>query len=187
MISAVISCLIVIGTVPCFMRDNNTQPITVNIVKAKPEVKTKPERAKTDYRLIIPTIHLNETIYQGINKQTLQKGIGQANNMQLNKTGNIVLAGHNWIYGKADFTKLKNIELNDIAIIKQDNHKYYYQAYLRKIVQATKKNANYYLRSNSKTHILTMYTCLDNNDSDYRLIVQFKQIHRDATNEKTNK
>lgn len=170
-ISAIASFLIVIILAGCIFVSKGVDQsvVTINIAQAKRTKKA------TKYQLFIPSIKLRVPIYYGANKRNLDKGIGQTNNVKPWQKGNIVLAGHNWLYGHKAFTALKHVKLHDDVVLRKGQTKYTYKIIERKIVNIN--NGRKYLRASNKKHLLTMYTCLDNNNDQYRLLLQCKLIY----------
>lgn len=169
-ISAVVSFLIVLILAGCiFVSKSADQSIvTINIAQAKRTKKAM------QYQLNIPSIKLKVPIYYGANKYNLARGIGQTNNVKPWQKGNIVLAGHNWIYGRKAFTALKHVKLHDDVILRKRTTKYTYKVLKRKIVNIN--DGRKYLKASSKRNLLTMYTCLDDDNDQYRLLLQCELI-----------
>lgn len=170
-ISAIASFLIVIILAGCIFISKGVDQsvVTINIAQAKRTNKT------VQYQLFIPSIKLRVPIYYGANKRNLAKGIGQTNDVKPWQKGNIVLAGHNWLYGHKAFTALKHVKLHDDVVLRKGQKEYTYKILKRKIVNIN--DGRKYLRASNKKHLLTMYTCLDNNNDQYRLLLQCELIY----------
>ena len=96
-----------------------------------PVISRPPPTNETALRLIIPKLDVDQTIVQGVDWDALKLGIGQLQNgvNPLDETGNVVLAGHNDIYGEV-FRHLDELEIGDIFQVQTqgtDCHIYHHQ------------------------------------------------------------
>lgn len=80
----------------------------------QPVISRPPPTSETALRVIIPSIAVDATIVQGIDWDALRLGVGQYQNgvNPTDVTGNVVLAGHNDIYGEI-FRYLPDLEVGD--------------------------------------------------------------------------
>lgn len=113
-------------------------------------------------------------VYQKSTKYNLAKGAVQANpNFYPGIQNNYVIYAHNLVYSNKLFTNLKNIKLNDVIILTSRHKQYIYHVIFAKNVKIKQQSK---LLARSKTPIVTLYTCLDNNDQTQRFIVRAKLI-----------
>lgn len=119
--------------------------------------------------LSIPAIKLELPIEPKITKENMKHGACQVNQTDYpGMTGNLVLAGHNYVNDTL-FSNLDKLKVGQKIII---NHYYVYQVDDIRIVQSD------YQFKHDEQKRLTLYTCLKENNPDYRLIVQGHLIKR---------
>lgn len=93
-----------------------------------------PEQA---IRIQIPAIQVDAPVVQGVGWDQLKKGVGQyIGSANPGQTGNLVLSGHNDIYGEV-FRRLDELEPGDTIIIFTINRQYVYIVSGRQIVEPT--------------------------------------------------
>lgn len=137
-------------------------------------VKIKAQKINQSIRIKIPRIKIALPVYQKSTKYNLAKGAIQANpHFYPGIQNNYVIYAHNLVYSNKLFTNLKNIKLNDVIILTSQHKQYIYHVTFAKNVKI-KQQLKLLVRS--KTPIVTLYTCLDNNDQTQRFIVRAKLI-----------
>lgn len=137
-------------------------------------VKIKAQKINQSIRIKIPRIKIALPVYQKSTKYNLAKGAVQANpHFYPGIQNNYVIYAHNLVYSNKLFTNLKNIKLNDVIILTSQHKQYIYHVTFAKNVKI-KQQLKLLVRS--KTPIVTLYTCLDNNDQTQRFIVRAKLI-----------
>lgn len=87
-----------------------------------------------------------------------------------NKTGNIVLAGHN---NKYVFSSLYNLKENDQVILSDFDNDYIYNVYKREYINIKDKEV---LDNVYDKKILTLITCTSNNQIRYIIICKFDHM-----------
>lgn len=137
-------------------------------------VKIKAQKINQSIRIKIPRIKIALPVYQKSTKYNLAKGAIQANpHFYPGIQNNYVIYAHNLVYSNKLFTNLKNIKLNDVIILASQHKQYIYHVIFAKNVKIKQQSK---LLARSKTPIITLYTCLDNNDQTQRFIVRAKLI-----------
>lgn len=137
-------------------------------------VHIKAHKINQSIRIKIPRIKIALSVYQKSTKYNLAKGAIQANpHFYPGIQNNYVIYAHNLVYSNKLFTNLKNIKLNDIIILTSQHKQYIYHVTFAKNVKIKQQSK---LLARSKTPIVTLYTCLDNNDQAQRFIVRDKLI-----------
>lgn len=148
-----------------YLPKNNTKVTLVNI---------KAQKINRSIRIKIPRIKIALSVYQKSTKYNLAKGAVQANpNFYPGIQNNYVIYAHNLVYSNKLFTNLKNIKLNDVIILISQHKQYIYHVTFAKNVKIKQQSK---LLARSKAPIVTLYTCLDNNDQTQRFIVRAKLI-----------
>ena len=113
------------------------QPLIRDQVFLPPEIKRPPPTDETPTRLVIPKINVDQTIVQGVDWEALKLGIGQVQNgVMPNQSGNVVLAGHNDIYGEV-FRYLDQLEEGDQFELHTESSIYTYEVTGFEIVAPT--------------------------------------------------
>jgi len=92
---------------------------------------------KQAIRIQIPAIQVDAPVVQGVGWDQLKKGVGQyIGSANPGQTGNLVLSGHNDVYGEV-FRRLDELEPGDTIIIFTINRQYVYIVSGRQIVEPT--------------------------------------------------
>lgn len=88
-------------------------------------------------RLLIPSIDLNLTLYNGVTNEILHAGLGTMRpGLQMGE-GNFPIAGHYSRNKNALFGNLTALELGDFIYLTDNNQVYEYQVYDTKVVKPT--------------------------------------------------
>lgn len=121
--------------------------------------------------IIIPKINVNYPFFYGINENLLKLSPCRFfGNMPNTKTSNLCIAGHNYNDNRF-FSKIDNLENNDLIIIENNSKKkYYYFVYNKFEIDENKVNS---ITKNSKYfNELTLLTC--NNKNNKRIVIKAK-------------
>lgn len=106
----------------------------VNAYEPPPIPTPGPEQAR---RIQIPAIDVDSSIYQGQDWEQLKKGVGQYINAAApGRSGNVVLAAHNDIYGEI-FRYLDQLEPGDEILISTERQTYTYVVRETEVVEPT--------------------------------------------------
>lgn len=143
-----------VGAVGYYTKNENfDKQATVYLQRQKPK----------SYTLSIPAIKLEVPIKTKLTKHNMKNYICQENADDYpGMPGNLVLAGHNYLNNKL-FSNLDQVKIGQKIII---NHYYVYQV---DKIQAV--NAKHHFNRGHVARI-TLYTCLKENNPNYRLIIQ---------------
>ena len=106
----------------------------VNNYEPPPVPTPGPEQAR---RIQIPAIDVDSSIYQGQDWEQLKKGVGQfVGSTAPGRSGNVVLAAHNDIYGEI-FKDLDQLQRGDEIIISSERQQYTYVVRETLVVEPT--------------------------------------------------
>ena len=133
---------------------------------------TLPQKHPVSQTLTIPALKLTVPVSTTLTKQKMKTHVCQEK--ATNYPGmpdNLVIAGHNYV-NHTLFSDLAKVKLGQKIII---NHYYIYQIDQIKII------ANDYHFKSTKKPTITLYTCLDENNPKYRLMVQGHLIKQKVT------
>ena len=130
-----------------------TKPVRVD--PARKETVASIDRSRN--HLILPTIQLDEPIYDGVSSYTVNKGIWRRPNTSTpDRGGNTVLVGHRFTYnGAAVFYNLDKLGNNDDIYLIYSQKVYHYKVALIQIVSPN----NTQVEAPSAGNRLTIYTC----------------------------
>jgi sortase A len=122
--------------------------------------------------LIIPTLEMQEQVYDGATLHTLSKGIWHLpNSSSPDKGGNTVMAGHRFTYsGKAVFYYLDKVKVNDNMTLYWQGKRYDYVVTAINVVPPTDGK----LVAPTDTPTLTVYTCTPLWSAKDRLVITAK-------------
>lgn len=136
----------------------------------------------------IPKIEVNLPIYHGTQDKELKKGIGHVENTSLpigGKSTHCVLVGHTGLAKSKLFTRLNELQNDDIINIYTLGKLLKYKVYQIKVVLPSELNK---LQIQENRDLVTLVTCTPYGINTHRLLVECERISDDATNEKeTNK
>ena len=120
--------------------------------------------------LMIPAIKLHVPIKTQLTAANMKTSVCQTTESSYpGMRGNLILAGHNY-NNKTLFSNLDQVKKGQLIII---NHYYVYQIDNIKIVKATTTFKS------DKVARITLYTCLKENNPEYRLIITGHLIKRE--------
>ena len=148
------------GSVPTHLRDlvEGEAPLAVPIPTPGPEAPT---------RIVIPAIDVDALIVEGDTWEQLKLGVGHhLNTADPGERGNMVLSGHNDIYGET-FRHLDDLELGDEVIIYAGERPYRYLVRAKQIVEPTEVGV---LASTTKP-VATLISCYPYMVDTHRIVV----------------
>lgn len=119
----------------------------------------------------IPKIQINYPIFPELNEESLKIAPCKFYGDNLNKNGNICIAGHNYDNGKF-FSNIVLLDIDDIIYIYSNNNKYTYNVISKYEVNANDLTPIFEYDSNKK--YLTLVTC--NNLNGNRIIIKALQV-----------
>ena len=143
----------------------------VNAYVPPPIPTPGPEQAR---RLEIPALSGDYPIVQGDDWEQLKKGIGQyAGSGQPGRTGNVVLSGHNDIYGEP-FRYLDRLQVGDEIIVSSERQTYTYVVSEVRVVEPT----DVWVMAPTDDARLTLISCYPYRVNTKRIVV-FAQLAAD--------
>jgi sortase A len=148
------------GSVPTHLRDlvEGEAPPAVAIPTPGPEAPT---------RIVIPATGVDALIVEGDTWEQLKLGVGHhLGTADPGERGNMVLSGHNDIYGEV-FRRLDKLELGDEVIIYAGEQPYRYIVKAKQIVEPTEVSV---LASTTKP-VVTLISCYPYMVDSHRLVV----------------
>lgn len=139
-----------------------------------------PDTKEKGNRLVIPSIGVNAEVIEGANIWVIAKNQGvwhETRGTNPTKPGNIVLAGHRWLYTTTNggyFYNLPEVKIDDKIYYIWEKRTYEYQVYNRKTVQPTQID----IRDSdpSVPNKLTLYTCYPLGSTAKRFVIEAKLI-----------
>ena len=143
----------------------------VNAYVPPPIPTPGPEQAR---RLEIPALSGDYPIVQGDDWEQLKKGIGQyVNSGQPGRTGNVVLSGHNDIYGEP-FRYLDRLQVGDEIIVSSERQAHTYVVSEVRVVEPT----DVWVMAPTDDARLTLISCYPYRVNTKRIVV-FAQLATD--------
>jgi LPXTG-site transpeptidase (sortase) family protein len=146
-------------------------PLVTAIAKAK---KPNSVPAPADNTLIIPALHMQQTVYDGPAYASLDKGVWHSPTSSTpDKGSNTVMAGHRFTYrgyvrGASTFYSLDQLKVGDQIVLFWKTVRYDYRVSDILIVPPTQTS----IENSTAQPRLTLYTCTPLWTSISRLIVQ---------------
>lgn len=134
----------------------------------QPITSRPPPTVETALELSIPKLNLDQTVVQGADWEALKLGIGQVLNgvNPGDQEGNLVLSGHNDIYGEY-FRYLDQMEVGDQFFVRTQTQVHTYQVTGFKIVDPT----DVYVLDNRGGATATLISCYPYRVNNKRYIV----------------
>lgn len=148
-------------------------------IETKQGKKTTPEKLKGN-RLVLASIGVNAEIIEGKNIYVIGKNQGvwrETRSVDPTKPGNLVLAGHRFLYTAANgghFYNLPELKIGNKIYITWNDKVFEYEVYNTKTVLPTQidiRNAD-----PNVPNKLTMYTCFPLGSTAKRFVVEAKQL-----------
>lgn len=148
----------------------NSRPALVKANSQTVNKDTPAEDMPKDNTLVIPSINMQEIIYDGPNEYTLNKGTWRIpSSSSPDKGSNTVLAGHRFTYrGAAVFYHLDKVNVGDKIVMYWQGKKYIYQVSRTYVVPPTAVE----IEKPTKDSRLTIYTCTPLWTSKSRLVIE---------------
>ncbi len=135
---------------------------------------------KSGNRLILPDIGVDSEIIEGANLWVIGKNQGvwrESRDVTPDKDGNIVIAGHRFLYTARNggwFYNLPELKTGNRIYIKWDSKTYEYEVYNTRTVEPTQVDIRD--KDPKVSRKLTMYTCYPLGSTSKRFVVEAKQI-----------
>jgi sortase A len=152
----------------------HNDPPLVKIVKSNEPNEIIP----TDNTLVIPSIHLQKTIYDGLPYPSLAKGVWHSSHSSTPDRGsNTVMAGHRFTYngfqkGASTFYDLDKVNKGDDIVVYWQHKRYNYKVFDTFIVSPSQIS----IEAPSTQPEITLYTCSPLWTSISRLVVQARLV-----------
>lgn len=146
--------------------------------ETSPAPASKREPIPDDDRLVVPSLQLNEKIYEGTSTYTVNKGVWRRPSTSTpDQEGNTVLVGHRFTYkDPAVFYHLDKVKVGEKLAIYWHKKEYVYEVKETKVVAATAVE----IEENTPDKRLTIYTCTPLWTAKDRLVIVAIPI--DSTN-----
>lgn len=138
--------------------------VRLQAVAALP-VPTPGPRSPT--RLVIPAINVDWPIVEGDGWEELKQGIGhRVGSANPGERGNLILSGHNDVYGEP-FRDLEKLEIGKDVLVYAGAHAFRYVVKVKRVVVPTDLS----VLAPSRNPIITLITCTPYRVDTHRLIV----------------
>lgn len=150
---------------------SNTETQLTKIVEStNPSISTRSANS-----LVIPSLLIDEVVYEGGDASTLNKGIWRRpNTSSPDKAGNTVLVGHRFAYGgQSAFYNLDKVKVGQQFAVFWNSKKYVYQIVETKVVKATAIE----IEAPTTAPTITLYTCTPLWSAKDRLVIVAKPIN----------
>lgn len=150
----------------------NLQPM-VQSQLFQPVISRPPQTDDTALRLIVPKLNLDQTIVQGTDWEALKQGVGQTQNgvNPGDRSGNLVLAAHNDIYGEL-FRHLDRLEAGDRFQVQTRRAIYTYEIIEWKIVEPTAVE----VMQSTSAPTATLISCYPYQVNNKRIVVFARRV-----------
>lgn len=135
------------------------------------QIETKENIEETNWRIIIPKISLDAEIFEGTNKEVMDKYVGHFQETNI-ENGNVGLAAHNRGYPVNYFSKIKELRQGDEIIYKHNNYEKTYIVSQNLII--TDEDWSYL--EYSEENKITLITCVENEPQFRRCIQAIEKI-----------
>lgn len=148
-----------------------TQLVSADTPEVRPEdLKPVPK----ENRLVIPSIQLDQEIYEGNYAGTLEKGAWRKPYSSTpDRGGNTVIAGHRFNYSKPSiFFHLDKLKQGDQFSLYWNQKEYIYEVAFIEVVSPLALE----IENNTDEPLLTLYTCTPIWTSKQRLVIKAKPI-----------
>lgn len=131
-------------------------PYKTNL-KGSESVNNKRKDVPKDMRVVIPSIALDEHIYEGTNPRIIDKGVwARPQGSTPDQGSNTVLVGHRFNYSKAaSFYNLDKVKVGDYILVYWHEKEYNYQVTSTFVVAPTEVS----VEAPSVAPQVTLYTC----------------------------
>ncbi len=138
------------------------------------DLNTKRKEIPKDNRVVIPSLALDEKIFEGADPNTVHKGVwARPNTSTPIKGSNTVLVGHRFTYnGPATFYHLDKVIVGDRILVYWQGKEYNYGVKSIKTVPATATE----VENATSTPTLTLYTCTPLWSAKDRLVITAERM-----------
>ena len=140
------------------------------IHKIENRVKTNENSNNEEWYIEIPKIGLKANIAEGTDEDTLNEHVGHFEDTSL-LDGNIGLAAHNRGYKVNYFSKIKELEKDDIIYYYYKGYKREYKVNLKEIIEDT----NWEFLESTEENKITLITCVEDMP-EFRRCIQAIEI-----------
>lgn len=138
-----------------------------DMVKPVPPVVIPTPSPGSPTRIVIPKIGVDAPVVEGDGWEELKRGVGHhIGSANPGERGNMVLSGHNDIFGEV-FRDLDKLDLGDEIIVYAGEEPYRYIVKAKKIVEPTDVS----VMAPTTTPIVTLITCYPYRIDTHRLII----------------
>lgn len=120
--------------------------------------------------IIIPKLDINYTFFAGINEDLLKISPCRFFGDFPNKKNNLCIAGHNYL-NNSFFSKINNLELNDLILIKDNNNQHFNYFVFDKF-EINEDEISSIMQYPLDHYELTLLTC--NNFNNKRIVIKAK-------------
>lgn len=138
------------------------------------DLNVKRKEIPKDNRVVIPSLALDERIFEGTNPNTVHKGVwARPNTSTPSKGSNTVLVGHRFTYnGPATFYHLDKVIVGDRILVYWQGKEYNYGVKSVKTVSATAIE----VENATAAPTLTLYTCTPLWSAKDRLVITAERM-----------
>lgn len=138
------------------------------------DLNTKRKDIPKDNRVVIPSLALDEKIFEGTNPNNVHKGVWALPKTSTpDKGSNTVLVGHRFTYnGPATFYHLDKVIVGDRILVYWQGKEYNYAVRSIKTVPATAVE----IENATATPTLTLYTCTPLWSAKDRLVITAERV-----------
>jgi LPXTG-site transpeptidase (sortase) family protein len=153
----------------------HSDPPLVKVIKSNKPNEAIPD----DNTLVIPSIHLQKTIYDGLPYPSLAKGVWHSSHSSTPDRGsNTVMAGHRFTYnglqrGSSTFYDLDKVKKGDDIVVYWQHKRYNYKVSDTFVVAPSQTS----IENPSSQPEITLYTCTPLWTSLNRLVVQARLVN----------
>lgn len=138
-----------------------------DVVKPVPPVVIPTPKPGAPTRIVIPKIGVDAPIVEGDGWEELKRGVGHhIGSANPGERGNMVLSGHNDIFGEV-FKNLDKLDLGDEIIVYAGEVPYRYIVKAKKVVEPTDVS----VMAPTTTPIVTLITCYPYRIDTHRLVI----------------
>ncbi len=138
-----------------------------DLVKPAPPIVIPTPKPGAPTRIVIPKIGVDAPVVEGDGWEELKRGVGHhIGSANPGERGNMVLSGHNDIFGEV-FRDLDKLDLGDEIIVYAGEVPYRYVVKAKKIVEPTDVS----VMAPTTTPIVTLITCYPYRIDTHRLVI----------------
>lgn len=159
-------------------------PYKTNL-KGSESTNNKRKDTPKDLRIVIPSIALDEHIYEGSDPRLINKGVwARPQGSTPDKGSNTVFVGHRFNYSTAaSFYSLDKVKVGDYILVYWHEKEYNYQVTSKFVVAPTEVS----VESASVAPQLTLYTCTPLWTAKERLVLKAALINPEVLSKESEK